>query len=83
MEKFRNDTADCLETIVFLHTTSADLYTDNGLKSPSLIVTEDSSITELIDLHIGETAVSYPQDGYAVINENLSKIGDYDIGDSI
>lgn len=83
MERFRKDTEDCLDTLVFLHSTSADLYTDNGLKSPSLIVTDDISLTELVDLHLGETAVPYPTDGYAVINENLAKIGGYEIGDSI
>ncbi len=83
MERFREDTAEYLEKNVFLHTGSADLYTDNGVKSPSLVVTDDTAITELIDLHLGETTVPYPDDGFAVINEKLAEIGDYKIGDTI
>lgn len=83
MQRFREDTADYLEKTVFLHTGSADLHTENGIKSPSLIVTNDTAITELIDLHLDETAIPYPEDGYAVVNEKLAEIGNYKIGDEI
>ena len=83
MQRFREDTADYLEKTVFLHTGSVDLHTENGIKSTSLVVTDDTGITELIDLHLDETAIPYPENGYAVINEKLAEIGDYRIGDTI
>ena len=83
MQRFREDTAEYLEKTVFLHTGSADLYTENGVKSPALVVTDDTAITELIDLHLGEQAISYPEDGCAVINEKLAEIGGYRIGDTV
>lgn len=83
MAQFREDTADYLDKTVFLHTGSADIHTENGIKSTSMIVADDPVIAELIDLHLDGNAVAYPEDGYAVINEKLAEYGNYEIGDSI
>ncbi len=83
MEEFVTSTADILDTAVFLDSSSADLHTDNGIKSVTLTITDDMDITKLLDLHCDDVSISYPSDGYVVINEKLAELGEYKVGDTI
>lgn len=83
MESFRQETEDILQKTVFLHTGNVDIHTKNGVKSPSLIATEDPDISEFLDLHLHEQKIAYPEKGYAVLNEKLAEQGGFRIGDSI
>ena len=81
--EFRETNDDLLEYSAFIGVTSAELETDGGIKSVSLISTEDS-IENLIDLHTTDgEKIEYPAGNNAVICSKLASLCGCKIGDEI
>lgn len=87
-EKYKDDFHasydSLLKNAAFVSSTSADLHTKSGVKSATVISTEENSIEELINLHTDKgESIPYPSGRGAVVCKKLAELGGYSIGDEI
>ena len=80
---FVSDTSNLLSECVFVCSESMDAVCPNGNKSVTIIATDDSAITSLIDLHNQDAPIPYPPEGSVVITEKLSKLAGVSAGGRI
>lgn len=62
---------------------AGDVTGSTATKSVNIVVSNDSEITNVIDLHFNETAVPYPNSGEVVLTEKLAELIGVQIGDSV
>ena len=80
---FLDDCGDNVAEAMFLYRTSADVSANGSTKSVTLTASDGQGIGDFINLvNDGET-VAYPKAGEAIINCNLARMMDIDIGDEI
>lgn len=80
---FLDDCGDNVAESMFLYRTSADVSVNGSTKSVTLTASDGQGIGDFINLvNDGET-VAYPKAGEAIINCNLARMMDIDIGDEI
>ena len=75
--------SDVLGDVLFSSVSSVDVDTRSGTKSISLVSPFGDILEGFMDLHRGDTAVEFPDDGEAVINLALAKQQNIEIGDTI
>jgi len=78
LSKYDSLLSDCL----FLHESSVDVSAGSGVKSANLVVSE-TDIAGFVDLHSGETPLSWPGLNEAVINRKLADELGVQAGDTI
>ena len=83
-EDFRASYGSLLESYVFAGNVSAEAHTKNGVKSVSIISSDDPAIEKLIDIHTekGEK-IPYPSGSGAVVCKKLAEEAGYSVGDEI
>lgn len=74
IDAFVSDTSNLLSECVFVCSESMDAVCTDGNKSVTVIATDDSAITDLIDLHHKDIPIPYPPEGSVVITEKLSHL---------
>jgi putative ABC transport system permease protein len=62
---------------------AGDATGNDATKSVNIVVSDDSAITDIIDLHRNGSAVSYPGTGKVVLTEKLADLIGAKIGDTI
>lgn len=80
---FLDDCGDNVAEAMFLYRTSADVSANGSTKSVTLTASNGQGIGEFINLVNDGEAVAYPKAGEAIINCNLARMMDIDIGDEI
>lgn len=80
---FLDDCGDNVAEAMFLYRTSADVSANGSTKSVTLTASDGQGIGKFINLVNDGEAVAYPKAGEAIINCNLARMMDIDIGDEI
>lgn len=83
MDAFVSDTSGVLSQCVFVCNDTLEAVCEDGTKSVNIVATDDSGITDLVDLHYGEEGIAYPPFGNVVISEKLAKFAKVSVGDEI
>lgn len=83
-EAFLRDNREMLSEIAFAGESSANVTrTDGSLKQVYLVVSDDSKLPSLIDLHRNGAPVAFPKAGEVVITEKLAEEMGAAIGDTV
>lgn len=82
-KSFAVSNGDVLSRVVFVTTDSADVLYSDSFKTANVIACRDGELEGMIDLHMGETSVSYPGDGEVVLSEKLAGICGISVGDTV
>ncbi len=80
---FREEMGDVLSHCAFVRMEAADAFTGSGMKSVSIIATDDPEILHAVDLHQGETALGYPEGDGAYISSKLAALAGVKAGDTL
>ena len=81
---FLADSGGMLDECVFVNAASAELDSSQGIKSVNVLATDNpAGLTALIDLHLGEQAVSFPGDGEIVVSAKLADFAGVGVGDRL
>lgn len=83
IEDFINLYAEELSESIFVSTDEVEIVDGDILKKTSIVATDESDITKVIDLHLDGEIVPYPTLGKAIINNNLAYELGLDVGDVI
>ncbi len=83
IEALETDHAGELETDAAVLMGTGEMTGPKSTKSVYYIVSDDPAITEIIDLHRGETAVPFPGDGEIVVSEKLAELTGVRVGDTV
>lgn len=81
-ESFKQAYGDLLSDCVFVSTEEMEILSGNRIKKANVVITDDPAITNVIDLHLADKAVAYPDFGKIAVNDKLAKelgvaAGDY------
>lgn len=82
-ELFLSSCGDNAEDLIFLYRTNADLKTADKAKSVTLTATDESDLSEYIDLHDGDEPIAYPGLNEVIINRNIAMLMGISVGDEI
>ena len=82
-DSFLSQHSDVLGDALFSSVSSVDVDTKNGTKSVSLVSPAGDSLEGFMDLHRGNTQVSFPEDGEVVINLALANRQKIEVGDTL
>ena len=82
-EDFREKMDDVLTDCVFVGMRAVDAFTDSGLKNVSVVATSDPAITQLVDLHQGNTPLGYPDASGVFISSKLAALAGIKAGDNL
>ena len=80
---FLEDCGDNAAESIFLYRSSADVQANGITKSVTLSASDGEGITEFINFESDGEKLSYPGKDEAIINCNLARMMDIDIGDEI
>ncbi len=83
IDAFISDTSGLLSKCVFVCSESMDAVCPDGVKSVNIIATDDSAITNLIDLHNQDASIPYPPEGSVVITAKLARLAGVGAGGQI
>ena len=81
--EFTDKYADILSENVFIAKETFELVKGSQTKTFNVVTTDDSNITNLIDLHLEDEDVPYPEDGQVAISHKMAEQADISIGDNI
>lgn len=79
IEQYNNDLSEC----VFVSSNDVEVIDGDKKTKATVIATDDSNITNLINLASNGETVQYPEYGKVAINEKLANELDIDTGDNI
>lgn len=82
-ERFMQAYGELLSDCVFVSTEEMEILSGNRIKKANVVITDDPAITNIIDLHLGDKAVAYPEFGKVAVNDKLAKELGVDAGDYI
>ncbi len=74
---------DQIQTVAVALMGAGDVTGNTATKSVNIVVSDDSEITDIIDLHLNGSAVPYPDSGEVVLTEKLAELIGVQIGDTI
>ena len=81
--KFVSDTANELESCVFVSTDTLQVATHSGVKDVNVIATDDPDISSLISLHYEGKQLAFPTDESVAISDKLAHLAGVSVGDTI
>ena len=81
-QTFRREAGEDAD-VLFVHESSVDASAGDVTKSVYLVATQAENLDGFIDMHMGETPVSLPGEGEAVISQGLSESLGAGVGDTI
>lgn len=79
----REDYKDKIQTEAVALMGAGDVTGSTATKSVNIVVSNDSGITNVIDLHLNGTTVPYPNSGEVVLTEKLADLIGVQVGDTI
>lgn len=82
-KEFINDSRSVIDSALFAHEGSIDLITEKETKPIRFVVPDAENLDSFVDLHLEDTAVSYPKKGEVILNEQLAKNYGLKIGDTV
>jgi putative ABC transport system permease protein len=83
IEAFREETADMLDTSVFVETETVDAIYEGGTKKVNIIATSDMDIEKITGLFYKGQAVEYPEDGKVLISNSIAEAAGVKAGDTL
>lgn len=83
ISSFKEKTSELLSDCVFVISDSADIKTDSGYKSATIIATDDENIKNEMHFSFGGKDLPIPKKGGILISQKLASISNVKEGDSI
>lgn len=80
---FLDECGDCAESVKFLYCGTADVKFGGSTKTVSLSATDDFDFEGFIDFMDGNSEVEFPGLNEVIINCNLARLMDIEVGDEI
>ena len=68
---------------LLVHTSSADIVTDNGTRSAFLVISSEARVDGYLSLYNKDGVIAYPKPGEAVLNEGLAEKLSVQVGDEV
>ena len=82
-EIFLSDCGDNCGKAMFMYRSSANLSANGATKSVTLTALTDDAIMDYVNLHDGDDTVPLPKKGEVIINSNLARMLELEVGDEV
>lgn len=83
LEEIKEQFGDSVTSQAVLMETSVDAPYEGGVKTVTLMVSEDESIRQCVDFHLGSDMVEVPKKGEILIDKRLAETFDAKAGDEV